>query len=216
LKPSFLVLAEEQERGEGRRGRTWVSPRGGLYASLVVSPRPLLAVRAGVAVATTLRDCGIAAVLKWPNDVLVRDRKIAGVLIEVLDDAAIVGIGVNLAPVLVPGATSLFEEVGHVVERDDLLEGILRRLLAEDEEGLPERYTELCATIGRRVRLEFGGGGSHRALVGRALGIDGSGRLVVESGGRVEAVSTGDCLHLEEEPHPSRPASGQDEGRRLD
>ncbi|MCG2825179.1 MAG: biotin--[acetyl-CoA-carboxylase] ligase, partial [Thermoplasmatales archaeon] len=88
----FVVVSDEQTKGKGRMGREWLSPIGGLYFSIVTKKNPLLPLISGVAVANSLKNFGLNPVLKWPNDVIVGNKKISGILIECLDDFAIVGI----------------------------------------------------------------------------------------------------------------------------
>lgn len=110
-----VVIAERQEAGRGREGHTWASPLGGLYMSAVMRPPlpladvPPITLAIGIAVCDAARAFGAAAVLKWPNDILVGDKKLAGVLVETQShggrlDSVIVGIGVNLE--IVPSAVS--------------------------------------------------------------------------------------------------------------
>ncbi|NYH79355.1 BirA family biotin operon repressor/biotin-[acetyl-CoA-carboxylase] ligase [Actinopolyspora biskrensis] len=177
---------------------------------------PLLA---GTALSETVREeTGLEAVLKWPNDMLLgSERKAAGILADVvstLDGMAVVlGIGVNVhhdAADLPAGAgglpaTSLAAE-GAKVDRGDLLARLLERLSETEEQWrsgdpgtevdsrLLERYRNLCTTLGRRVRVEFGGG---RVLEGTARDIDEHGRLVVRGrDGKRTPVSAGDVVHL--------------------
>lgn len=109
--PGTLVVADRQTRGRGRRGRSWESPPGGVYLSVVERPRchprhaPLVALGAALAVAQAVEElCGVSACVKWPNDLLVEGRKLCGVLAEIVADQesvrwAVIGIGVNVAPV---------------------------------------------------------------------------------------------------------------------
>ena len=91
-----LVIAKTQIAGRGRCGRTWCSPIGGMYATLIVPADDVLSARAALAAAGALRQNGVDVGIKWPNDLIVNGRKIAGLLIEVVGDQALVGIGVNL------------------------------------------------------------------------------------------------------------------------
>jgi BirA family biotin operon repressor/biotin-[acetyl-CoA-carboxylase] ligase len=110
-----VVIADRQEAGRGREGRAWVSPLGGLYMSAVMRPPlpladvPPMTLAIGIAVCDAARAFGAPAVLKWPNDVLVGDKKLAGILVETQSqggklDSVIVGVGVNLE--IVPGAVA--------------------------------------------------------------------------------------------------------------
>jgi len=210
-KIGTVVLADEQDSGRGRWGRRWVSPSGGLYASVLLPADALLPLRLGIAVALALEKLDIPAALKWPNDVLVGERKIAGLLIDVVAGVAIAGMGVNLSAVAVVGATSVGEETSHAVTRDELLDLILTSLPWDAAERVLDRYAARCATIGRIVRVERGRG-SGKAVVGRAYGVDRSGRLLVDVDGSLHAVACGDCTHLVQEES----AQWEREGRRVD
>jgi BirA family biotin operon repressor/biotin-[acetyl-CoA-carboxylase] ligase len=125
-----VVVAEEQTAGRGRQGRNWISPPGNVYLSLLVrgdwiADRPyLLSLIGGVAAADALARFGLSPQLKWPNDVCIRDRKIAGLLSEIVPgahgiDAVVVGVGVNvnlarddLPPAMIDQTTSLRLELG--------------------------------------------------------------------------------------------------------
>jgi len=192
----LAVLAEEQTDGRGRHGRVWLSPRGGMYASLLLVPSPLLFARVGVAVARAVHACGVDCRLKWPNDVLVGGRKLAGILIEVAEGVAVAGIGVNIHVAPHGHATCLAEEVATPLAADVLLERILHELTALDDARVLDAYRSECATLGRRVRV--GIGDRQDAVLGEALDVDETGRLVVRSSeGERVVVSAGDCIHLE-------------------
>ena len=193
----LVVVAEQQTAGRGRQGRSWVSPpRAGLTFSVLLHPDPALLswqpLLGGVAVATALREvAGIEAVLKWPNDVLVGQRKVCGLLAEVpVAGAVALGIGLNVttrADELPPvGATSLQLLGAATLDRETLLKAVLRHLARP---AAPPAYRELCATLGRRVRVELPGG---VAVEGVADDVDAHGRLVVDG----TAYAAGDVVHL--------------------
>jgi BirA family biotin operon repressor/biotin-[acetyl-CoA-carboxylase] ligase len=195
-----LVLADEQTAGRGRRGRTWNAPPGQcLLCSLILRPTipprvaPRLTMLAAVAIARTLRALGAHAVVKWPNDVLITGRKVAGILAEteLSGDSlsfAIVGMGVNIAvpaadlPLLAPQATSLLAETGHSIT----VPHVLRLLLAEvearyscmaqdDGQAIYEEWRGMLDTIGRDVAVMTEGD----MVRGRAEDVDADGALLV-------------------------------------
>ncbi|WIM95910.1 biotin--[acetyl-CoA-carboxylase] ligase [Actinoplanes oblitus] len=226
----LVIVAERQVTGRGRRDRQWVSPaRAGLYQSVLLrpgvadpergwpaaEPRTLswLPLLAGVALADAVsRVAGVEAALKWPNDLLVGDRKCAGILAEMAGDAVVVGIGLNVstradelpATTGVP-ATSLGLSGAGTLDRDPLLRALLRGLerwyagwreAGGDAEmcGLLGEYQRRCATIGRRVRVLLPGGGE---LTGEAVAVDRDGQLVIRTVDAAEhRVSAGDVLHV--------------------
>jgi BirA family transcriptional regulator, biotin operon repressor / biotin---[acetyl-CoA-carboxylase] ligase len=216
-----VLVAEEQTAGRGRMGRSWVSqPGASLTFSVLLRPvlvpparRGWLPLLTGVAVAVAVREAAdVGATLKWPNDVLVGERKLAGILAEQSGDAVVVGVGVNVAthaealPVSPGGlrATSLLVEGGSV-PREALLAGILRELESRyaafraDPDaargGLLAEYRALCATLGHPVRVELPGG---QVLTGVAEDIDADGRLLVASavGEPPTPIAAGDVIHL--------------------
>jgi BirA family biotin operon repressor/biotin-[acetyl-CoA-carboxylase] ligase len=200
-----VLVAETQTAGRGRLGRTWVSPpRAALTFSVLLRPPVVngwLPLAAGVAVATAVRDLtGLRAVLKWPNDVLHHQRKLAGILAERSASGAVVlGIGLNVSttkaelPRPGPGAlepTSLLAEGAPDVAREDLLVAILRSLREPDR----EEYRALCDTLGRDVRVELPG---DRVLEGTAEDIDHDGRLLLRlPSGEIQPVTAGDVVHI--------------------
>jgi BirA family biotin operon repressor/biotin-[acetyl-CoA-carboxylase] ligase len=187
-----IVVADQQTAGRGRLGRVWASPLGGLYATFIVPSDRLLALRAGLAAARALEALGAAVRLKWPNDLVVGERKLGGILIEANADVARVGIGINLTTSPLGDATSLLD-LGVRADRDTLVRAIHSELMAQESEaGILDSYRARSATLGRCVRVVAGAG---RTLDGRAVGIDALGRLLVETRDGVDAVSSGDCLH---------------------
>lgn len=215
-EPAGLVLAaEHQTAGRGRLDRTWVTPaRAALTFSALLAPSgvplerwPWLPLLSGLAVLDGVRRCtGVAATLKWPNDVLVDGRKVAGILLQRVEcpagPMAVVGVGVNVSSTRdelpVPTATSLELAGAAAVDRTALLAGVLESLTAGYDAwraGADPRteYAAACSTVGRAVRVELPG---ESALEGRAVGVDAEGRLEVFAGGRVRALAAGDVVHV--------------------
>jgi len=210
----LVVVAEEQAAGRGRLGRQWQAPpRAAVLMSLLVRPElppqrlPLLPLLTGVAVVESTRTVGrVASALKWPNDVLVSGRKLGGILVERLDHAVVVGIGLNVSTradeLAVPTATSLALE-GGTTDREPIVKELLRAFSRRyrafvDADGAPEAvmpaYRELCETIGTDIRVELPGG---RTVIGRAIDVDDGGQLVVEGpDGATTTWSAGDVTHL--------------------
>jgi len=224
------VATTDQTAGRGRLGRNWIAPPGQCLAvSLLLRPRmpageslemahwgwiPLMA---GIAMTRSVAAQlpGRTTSLKWPNDVLVRGRKISGILGELLPagDGLVLGAGVNLsipeADLPTPTSTSLGIE-GATLAGDELADAILAGWIADfrglyteflrlggDEEGSGIRSLalETCGTLGQRVRVELPGGDE---VTGIAIDIDRAGRICVqrESDGRIMTVAAGDVTHL--------------------
>ena len=119
LEQGSVVLAGEQTAGQGRHGRRWHSePASGIYCSIVLKPAPTLTLALGLATAEAIaRSTGLLCDLRWPNDVMLAGKKVAGILVHVADGNAIAGIGINVnqtsfPPELAPEATSLCLHTG--------------------------------------------------------------------------------------------------------
>jgi BirA family biotin operon repressor/biotin-[acetyl-CoA-carboxylase] ligase len=155
-----------------------------------------------VALARALRRvAGIEAGIKWPNDLLIGERKVAGILAEQEGDAVVVGLGVNVnweefPPELAETATAINLASGRTVDRDALLDALLAELAAalDDPVATMRAHRELLVTLGRVVRVSLAGGA---VLEGEAVGLGAHGELEVrDADGRVRGVSAGDVVHL--------------------
>jgi BirA family biotin operon repressor/biotin-[acetyl-CoA-carboxylase] ligase len=206
------VVADRQTGGRGRSGREWVSPPGGLYASVVLRPRfrgvSVLPLAAGVATAEAVAEWGARPRLKWPNDVLLDGRKLAGILAEAASgpagfEWAVLGIGVNVSldPALVPaapgeGPTSLDRVVSPAPPVPELAAAVLARLRVwyDELETSPARVVDAWRSRavdwwGRDVEVSVGA----ETVRGRALDVDSQGALVIErADGTRRAVLSGE------------------------
>ena len=216
---SVLVTAE-QTAGRGRSGREWQAPAGSsLFVSVLLRPRSVAASQfswlplvAGLSMANAISGfSGSArAMVKWPNDVLIDDKKVCGVLSELLPDLSgvVVGAGVNVYQAAdelpVETATSLALAGIQVQSLDELLAAYLRNLKRNYEEfvalsgevGGSELHAAInatCTSVGREVRVVLPG---DQEFVGQALEVDLLGRLVVQNATETRAVSVGDIVHL--------------------
>ncbi|MFC2078356.1 biotin--[acetyl-CoA-carboxylase] ligase [Candidatus Bipolaricaulota bacterium] len=193
-----IVLANEQTAGRGRFGRSWISPKGGLYATFIVHPDPLLSFKAGLAMVRILRSAGIDAGLKWPNDVFVGDLKIAGVLIETDGEYSLAGIGLNLSSAPQETATCVTHHA-ELPDRSDWVRAIAEQLIEGSSGGFDlADYRNVCLTLGRSVRIE--GIGDDPAIEGIAIDVDDGGRLILKVKEGLKTVSSGECLHLRTAP----------------
>ncbi|WP_297735584.1 biotin--[acetyl-CoA-carboxylase] ligase [Nocardioides sp.] len=209
----LVVAAEHQTQGRGRLGRVWEAPaRTSLTFSVLMRPDvpandwPWLPLLTGYAVQAALADRLPDISLKWPNDVLVEECKVAGILVERIETptgpAAVVGIGINVAQTLdelpVALATSVELETGEPVDRTDLLGQVLGSLhglqgLLDDPEALRTAYADVCSTLGREVELHLPADEVRR---GEALDIDNRGALVVSTADGTLTVGAGDVIHV--------------------
>lgn len=217
-----VVVADRQSAGRGRMGRSWHSPPGtGLWFSVILKPNipvyriPQLGLVTAVALCRAVRLlAGVSAALKWPNDLLVGDRKAAGILLESSAEDervrhVVVGIGVNVNadPDRFPEpirhtATSLSKEAGRRLSRAELLAGFLGEFermyelyLTEGFEPFRTLWDAYSATVGKRVAVRT----ADRTVKGVALGLDPSGALEIRlEDGTVERVVSGECEQCRE------------------
>ena len=187
-KNNFAVIADYQKEGRGRLERKWISPPGGLYMSVVIKKDDRAFMRAGVAVVKALKHAGIEANLKWPNDVLVRNKKIAGILVENYKGNSIVGVGINISHAPLKEATCI-ECEGGSINRDKLAKLIIKGL---KKKKFYEEYKQMCSTIGKDVKIIA----LNEVIEGRTIDVDSIGRIVVETKNGINKVAAGDCIHL--------------------
>lgn len=193
----LLVVAAHQRRGRGRGGRHWQEAPRPLSASLALEPAwpaeawPRIALVAGLAGAATLDD---RVTLKWPNDLMVAGRKVGGLLVESADRVVVVGFGANLWwPDPPPGFGALHahdpgpSEPRRVAER--WASELLDRLNRSPDDWGREEYAARCVTIGAEISWRPGGSG-------RAVGVDTDGALLVESGGGVVRLASGEVSEV--------------------
>ncbi len=211
-----VVLAEEQTAGRGRRGRAWVAaPETSLLVSVILRPAvspealPRLTLLGAVAVAEALAAEGLSPGIKWPNDVLLEGRKVAGILAEVAwsgdeRSAVILGIGVNIrrgalseAAAARFGATTVEAILGRAPDRGGLLLRLLERIdcwqARLSDEALLAAWRQYSVTLGKRVTVASGEG----VVAGVAEGVDSQGALLLRTDdGSVRRLLAGDVtLH---------------------
>ena len=205
-----VLRADYQSAGRGRLDRAWEAPRGAnLLVSMLFRQVPahthVLTQAVALAAARVAREkCGVDVVMKWPNDLLVQNEKVAGILAQAgsldaqgVPTFVVVGIGLNLewAP---PGATSLAASGWtHAVTPDEFLISMLPlidELLALPHDEMHERYVAELGTVGMRVRAELP---HDQHIVGRATGVEADGRLVIlDECGATHRIDTADVVHL--------------------
>jgi BirA family biotin operon repressor/biotin-[acetyl-CoA-carboxylase] ligase len=211
-KEGTIVIAEVQTRGRGRLSRQWLSPEGGIYFTLILRPRispayaPRINLMAAIAVAATIRKLfGLKAELKWPNDVLIKGKKVCGILAEMDAEMDVVnfvnvGIGINAnasIPRFEKTATSLKDALGREISRKELLSVLImeieRRQPLLMKANLLREWKRLSATLNKEVRVMSLG----EEVIGQAMDIDATGALIVKSKhGSLRTVLAGDCVHL--------------------
>lgn len=216
----IVLVADHQTAGRGRLDRVWVTPPGAaLTFSVLLDPGgvpvgrwPWLPLLVGIAVAEGVRRVAdVDCTLKWPNDVLVGDRKLAGILVERIERSsgavAVVGVGLNVSlaedELPVPTATSLAIEGAATTDRTVVLREVLRSLealfvqwradLGDPTRGLVDSYVRRCGTLGRQVQVDLPSGEQIR---GMATGIDTDGRLEVRTSEGPRILGAGDVVHV--------------------
>ena len=214
-KEGTIVIAEVQADGRGRLSREWLSPKGGIYFTIILRPRispvyaPRINLMVSITVAATIRKLfGIKAGLKWPNDVLIEGRKVCGILAEMNAEMDVVnfvnvGIGINAntsVPQFEKTAISLKDVLGREISRKEFLRVLLREIEGWQpllmKEDLLEEWKKLSMTLNRDVKVIAPGD----VIVGRAIDIDTTGALIIrESDGSLTKAMAGDCIHLKEE-----------------
>jgi BirA family biotin operon repressor/biotin-[acetyl-CoA-carboxylase] ligase len=214
----LVIIAEEQTGGIGRMGRAWVSPSGGIWITIVLKPdipidHVFMVTMAGsVAVARAIRkEFDLGALIKWPNDIFIGDKKVAGLLLELSAEAdtihyCLLGIGIDVnvplnqfSPTLQKEITSISTEVGHEVDRATFLARILkefenRYLLIEsgEYEAIIREWKSLSCTLEHRVLITT----MKNSFEGEAIDIDEFGALIIrKDNGKIERVIAGDCFH---------------------
>lgn len=210
-----IIIAEGQTKGRGRLGRHWSSPKyKGIYLSLLLRPKilpqqaPLLTLMSAVSVCEAIKETvGLEAQIKWPNDIMIQQKKLGGILTELsaeMDNVRfiVLGIGINVnnnRKSLVVGATSLKEQKKENISRRDLLQEILCKIeinyLCFQEKGpraIIEKWHGFNFTLGRRIRVSC----QKERIEGLALDIDSDGGLLVrKDSGLIQKVTAGDVIH---------------------
>ncbi|MGH8828605.1 MAG: biotin--[acetyl-CoA-carboxylase] ligase [Jiangellaceae bacterium] len=215
----LVIVADHQAAGRGRLGRVWETPPGqALTVSFLLRPVdvpvgrwPWLPLLTGIAALDSLESVGVTgAGLKWPNDVLVGERKLAGILAERVETpplpaAVVIGVGLNVAQDagMLPDSAVSLATLGVAASRDEVLDALAAALAAryaawvasagDPGAGVGASYRLRCLTLGRTVRVELPGGDR---VDGTAADVDESGCLVIDTGRARIAVSAGDVVHV--------------------
>jgi BirA family biotin operon repressor/biotin-[acetyl-CoA-carboxylase] ligase len=199
-----VILADQQTNGKGRSGKTWYSPVGGIWMSAILRPtKPsLIPIMAGVAICETFYLHNILTGIKWPNDILLNNKKIAGILTELVDSTVILGIGINLNIRKFPSeleetASSIFLETKKNFDKKMIYEMLCKQLdeyyfdLKNDQiKDLLMKWRHYTVMLGRNVIIEQ----VDKKVTGRVLDINNDGALVIACpSGKIERVGSGVC-----------------------
>ncbi|MCU0652074.1 MAG: biotin--[acetyl-CoA-carboxylase] ligase [Candidatus Omnitrophica bacterium] len=210
-----VVVAETQTKGKGRLGRSWSSPKHkGIYFSLILRPKispaqsPVITLLVSSSICEAIKEvCGVEAKIKWPNDILLQNKKLGGILTEISAETdrvhfLVIGVGLNVnneKNLSLPQAISLKEVTQEHVSRLNLMQEILRRIeqdyLTFQKEGssaVINRWREYNSTLGKRVKVTSDNG----HLEGIAVDIDSDGGLLIRNdAGLIRKVMAGDVTH---------------------
>jgi len=211
-----VIIAEEQSGAVGRMGRAWISPGGGIWITIILKPGIpvdhvfMITMAGSIAIARSMRrEFELGALIKWPNDIFIGNKKVAGLLLELAAEAdtvhyCLLGIGVNVnvplsnfTPALLKDITSISAEVGHEVDRSAFLARILKEfesrylLLEQGEyESILQEWKSLSCTLENHVLIRT----LKNTFEGYAVDIDEFGALIIrKENGRLERVIAGDC-----------------------
>ncbi|MCK5024432.1 MAG: biotin--[acetyl-CoA-carboxylase] ligase [Thermoplasmata archaeon] len=220
IEPGTVVVAKVQTKGKGRMARTWESPEGGLWMSVLLETEKnfennkfgIIPLMSGCAVATAvMHEYNIEAGVKWPNDVLINGKKACGILGEILNvgekQLAIIGIGININNKVQEGyefsqvSTSLIEERERKSRIEELENAILLEMNHRNEmlaagkyDELLDEWRELSNTLGSRVKITA----PNEEFEGLAKDIDENGSLILEmDDNSLKTINVGDCTHLD-------------------
>lgn len=215
-KEGVVVCTEGQYKGRGRLARFWSSPKNrGIYFSLILKPKispaesPKLTLLSAVAVCLAIRKIAkLDCLIKWPNDLIINNKKVGGILTEMNAEMdmvrfVVIGIGINVntpESLLPPKATSLKEQSGGRVSRVELTKDILKNIEREyilfQKEGFKviiEKWRKFSTTLGHRVRVQF----HEEDIEGQAFDIDDDGALLVRrDSGFVQRITAGDIVKV--------------------
>jgi BirA family transcriptional regulator, biotin operon repressor / biotin---[acetyl-CoA-carboxylase] ligase len=210
--PDFsVIIAEQQEQGRGRLGRKWTSDRGGLYFTVIIRPKTPIAMTSLFGFAASLcmsevlqSDLGIEARVKWPNDILVNEKKICGMLSEMeteSDEVSFLNIGIGLNVNNEPGkaepdSVTVKQLLRKSVPRKVILSSFLNRLQAEVSgpslDHIIPRWKKQTLTLGRRVKIVT----TTETHEGVAVDVDENGALLIEQTDQsIKKIYFGDCFH---------------------
>jgi BirA family transcriptional regulator, biotin operon repressor / biotin---[acetyl-CoA-carboxylase] ligase len=218
-----IVIARTQNHGRGRFDHIWQSPEGGVYLSFILRPKTsakktsLLPFVAALALTKTIETYNLHATIKWPNDVRVNGKKIAGILLESevigqMINYVVVGIGMNLnidityfSPDIQPQSTSIIHELGRPVDYHEFLKTffiqfeVFYKLFVEQQyDRIIDEWKNHTDTLGKTIRVQT----STETVQGIASDIDQSGFLVLRTErGETKKIMSGDCLYFDELYH---------------
>ena len=209
LKDWDIVVANAQVKGRGRYQRQWYSPKGGLWFSTIVSPDfmtedyGLVPIITGISVIKALIKFGVNAGLKWPNDIILKNKKIGGILSELVKNRIIIGIGINLNfknelfnQELKKIATTIFSELDKRIPQEKLLKNIISEiqknilLIKKERDKIKELWKKFDIFKGKEIEIISG----NKAYKGKEYGIDEDGKLILNIDGNDQKFISGEIV----------------------
>jgi BirA family biotin operon repressor/biotin-[acetyl-CoA-carboxylase] ligase len=210
-----VVIADVQSSGRGRKNRKWSSPKGGLWFSIILYPNispdkgMLVTMTSSIAVAQGIKEVtGLNPVIKWPNDLLINDKKVCGVLTEIYAEKdkikyTIIGIGINvnnrLEKKFYKTATTLKQEIGNQVPRVELLKSILKNLdelyneiTLKNHKSIKDSWLSFSNIIGKKIQVKD----DNILIIGKVINIDDSGCLILDTEQGITRIVYGDIKYL--------------------
>jgi len=209
LKDWDIIIAKIQARGKGRYKRQWYSPKGGLWFSTIFSPDfesknyALIPIISGISVVKSLNKFNIKAGLKWPNDIILNNKKIGGILSELVKNRIIIGIGINLNfknelfnQELRKTATTIFSELNKKISQEKLLKNIIKEiqknipLIKKERDKIKELWEKFDIFKGKEIEIISG----NKAYKGEECGIDEDGELILNIDGNIQKIISGEIV----------------------
>ena len=217
-----IIIAEKQTGGRGRSGRRWISPKGGIWLSIILHPKFDISITTLFPIASSLalsyaieKTCGMSPSLKWPNDLTVNGKKLAGMLVDVSMqsnriESLVLGVGINFNVNVKEigkelkntsnyyGIVSLSEQKNKVTAVELVqsflleLEKIYELLNTNQTKKIISEWTKRSSTIGKKVEIDTVNG----KIKGEAIKIDEHGRLLIKNKGKINKIIAGDIVHL--------------------
>jgi len=215
VEEGTVVISDVQLSGRGRKNRTWSSPEGGLWFSVILYPNlhpkdgMLLTMTSSVSIAQGIKEkTGLKSIIKWPNDLLIKDKKVCGILTEIDAEQdkikyAIVGIGINvnneLEKDLKKTATTLKKEIGTIIKKEELFIAILKnfdenynKLFSKGADFIRNLWLAHSNIIGKKIKVKNDGS----VIIGKVKNVDNTGCIILETRDGIITIDNGDVEYL--------------------
>ena len=191
-KYDLAVLTNSQSLGRGRRDREWESPSGGLWFSFdTLFTNEMITLKIGVAVREVIEEVyKVKILIKWPNDLIIDNKKVGGILCEKVKDRVIIGVGINtnLAKIEVENSISLFDKTKKIVNNKDLMEKIIDKFLEIKDNDIVNKFRENMAFINEEKYI------SSINKKAKIIGVSDEGHLIIEDSGETKNIFVGEIM----------------------